>query len=56
MPRTVYVAVSYHGFGHIAQTAPVVNKFTRRVPNECKDVMHRLNYPLKSICSNAIIT
>jgi hypothetical protein len=28
----LYVAISYHGFGHIAQTAPVVNELTRRLP------------------------
>jgi UDP:flavonoid glycosyltransferase YjiC (YdhE family) len=28
----LYVAVSYHGFGHIAQTAPVVNELVRRRP------------------------
>src|ERR687892_2642297 len=28
----LYVAISYHGFGHIAQIAPVVNELTRRIP------------------------
>ncbi len=29
---TLYVAVSAHGYGHIAQTAPVVNALRRRLP------------------------
>jgi len=29
--RTLYVAISAHGYGHIAQTAPVVNELHRRV-------------------------
>jgi hypothetical protein len=29
---SLYVAISYHGFGHIAQTAPVVNELRRRFP------------------------
>jgi hypothetical protein len=30
--RTLYVAISAHGYGHIAQTAPVVNALHERVP------------------------
>jgi UDP:flavonoid glycosyltransferase YjiC (YdhE family) len=30
MSRILYVAISSHGYGHIAQTAPVVNEFHRR--------------------------
>ena len=29
---TLYVAVSSHGFGHLAQTAPVVNALAERIP------------------------
>jgi hypothetical protein len=29
---TLYVAVSFHGYGHIAQTAPVVNALRARLP------------------------
>lgn len=32
MTTTLYVAISSHGFGHIAQTAPVVNELYRREP------------------------
>ncbi|MGQ0657741.1 MAG: hypothetical protein ACT4NU_06535 [Chromatiales bacterium] len=28
--RTLYVAITFHGFGHIAQTAPVINEVYRR--------------------------
>ncbi|HZC03852.1 MAG TPA: hypothetical protein VE844_21675, partial [Gammaproteobacteria bacterium] len=31
-PILLYVAISYHGFGHIAQTAPIVNELSRRIP------------------------
>ncbi len=31
-PLSLYVAISYHGFGHITQTAPIVNELTRRIP------------------------
>lgn len=30
--KNLYVAISYHGFGHVAQTAPVVNALRTRVP------------------------
>lgn len=32
MPKTLYVAISAHGYGHIAQTAPVLNELHRRDP------------------------
>lgn len=32
MNTTLYVAISAHGYGHIAQTAPVVNELHRRDP------------------------
>jgi len=32
MRKTVFVAVSWHGLGHIAQTAPVINELYRRQP------------------------
>ena len=32
MTATLYVAISAHGYGHIAQTAPVVNELHRRDP------------------------
>jgi hypothetical protein len=32
VPILLYVAISYHGFGHIAQTAPIVNELIRRIP------------------------
>lgn len=31
--RTLYVAITYHGYGHIAQTAPVVNALCARRPD-----------------------
>ena len=30
---SLYLAISYHGFGHIAQTAPVVNELAQRFPD-----------------------
>src|ERR687896_1305571 len=32
MPILLYVTICYHGFGHIAQTAPIVNELSRRIP------------------------
>lgn len=45
----LYVAVSYHGFGHVAQTGPIVNELARRRPDirvfvQCAaplEVLHR---------------
>ncbi len=31
--KSLYVALSYHGFGHIAQTGPIVNALRSRVPD-----------------------
>ena len=31
--RTLYVAISSHGYGHVAQTAPVLNELHRRIPD-----------------------
>lgn len=31
--RTLYVAITYHGYGHVAQTAPVVNALCARRPD-----------------------
>ena len=32
MAKTLYVAVTFHGFGHVAQTAPIVNTLMERNP------------------------
>ncbi|MGH8573220.1 MAG: hypothetical protein ACREX8_11695 [Gammaproteobacteria bacterium] len=32
LSASLYVAISYHGFGHIAQTGPVVNALRSRIP------------------------
>ncbi|MFO1435930.1 MAG: hypothetical protein U1F34_06105 [Gammaproteobacteria bacterium] len=31
--KTIYVAVTFHGYGHVAQTAPVVNELVTRQPD-----------------------
>src|SRR3990172_3059149 len=31
MSTSLYIAVTYHGFGHIAQTGPVVNELSSRI-------------------------
>lgn len=33
MPRHLLATISFHGFGHIGQSAPVVNALVRRIPN-----------------------
>jgi len=33
MPPHLLAAISFHGFGHIGQSAPVVNALVRRIPN-----------------------
>ncbi|MGQ0592160.1 MAG: hypothetical protein ACT4QB_05780 [Gammaproteobacteria bacterium] len=33
MSASLYVAMSYHGFGHIAQTGPIVNALRTRIPD-----------------------
>jgi hypothetical protein len=33
MPHTVYAAISGHGFGHLAQLAPVLNALRQRLPD-----------------------
>lgn len=33
--RHLFVALSSHGFGHLAQIAPVLNELRRRLPNLC---------------------
>ncbi|MGH8525052.1 MAG: hypothetical protein ACREXY_12825, partial [Gammaproteobacteria bacterium] len=32
LSASLYVAISYHGFGHIAQTGPLVNALRSRIP------------------------
>lgn len=39
MAQTLYVAISGHGYGHVGQTAPVVNELARRRP-ELRVVVH----------------
>jgi len=33
LSASLYVAISYHGFGHIAQTGPIVNALRTRIPD-----------------------
>lgn len=48
MPRNLLVAISSHGFGHLAQVAPVINalqRFDSRVPKPSFDLTIRASLP-----------